>query len=130
MPVPGAGKVGRAHSGLKRTVSAVLRRRGSRAEVDSEVPAGAGRWAEFGEAVEPGRLVGARSASQERSVGGEAVIGGSGEVSEFGVEGAQAGGSRGTCARCPTGGVGPDRGGGPRGSLRSGRSWLRPCGCR
>ena len=55
------------------------------------VSAGEGWWADFGEVVEPGRLVGARGASQECSVGGEAVIGGVAEVGEFGGDGAQAG---------------------------------------
>src|SRR5579884_1105647 len=66
-----------------------MRRAGSEAEVDSGVSAGEGR-ADFSEVIEPGWLVDA-GASEEGSVGGEAVLGGVAVVGEFGVDGAEAG---------------------------------------
>src|SRR5437016_2733426 len=68
-----------------------MRRLGSGAEVDPDVWAGEARSADFGETIEPCRLVGPRGASQQRSVGGEAVISGVADLGEFGVDGAQTG---------------------------------------
>lgn len=65
--------------------------RGSEAQVDPEVPSGEGRPADFGEVIGPCQLRFAGSASQECTIGGEAMIGRCAEVSEFGVDGAQPG---------------------------------------
>lgn len=67
------------------------RRQQSEAEVDScaQVPAGEGRSADFGELIEPCRLVGSRTV-ERRCIAGEALMGRM-NVREFGVDGAQAG---------------------------------------
>src|SRR5437764_12011801 len=91
MPATSAGRDGRARRGGSAGYLALCAARGSGAEVDSHVPAGKGRRADLGEAVEPCRLVRAGSASEPRSVGGEAVIGGAVALGAFGVDGSLAG---------------------------------------